>query len=112
MKKQALREKRKRRVRGKIFGTAELPRVTIFKSNRHFYAQAIDDVKGVTLAAADGSKLGVKANSEGAKAVAKTFAENLKAKGIESVVFDRNGYKYHGVVASFADALREDGIKL
>ena len=112
MKKLSLREKRKRRVRGKIFGTAELPRVTVFKSNRHFYAQAIDDVKGVTLAAADGAKLGVKANTEGSKAVAKVFSENLKAKGIENVVFDRNGYQYHGVVAAFADALREDGIKL
>ncbi len=112
LKKNALREKRKRRVRGKVSGTAQRPRVTVFKSNRHFYAQAIDDTRGHTLAAADGNKLGVKANKEGAVAVAKAFSETLKAKGIEEVVFDKNGYKYHGVVAAFADALREDGIKL
>ncbi len=112
MKKNALRIKRKRRVRGKISGTAEMPRVTVFKSNRHFYAQAIDDTKSVTLAHADGAKLGVRANKEGAVEVAKVFSEALKAKGIEKVVLDRNGYKYHGVVASFADTLRENGIKL
>ncbi len=112
MKKNALREKRKRRVRGKIYGTSEVPRVTVFRSNRHFYAQAIDDTKGHTLASADGCKLNVRANKEGAIAVAKAFSEALKAKGIEKVVFDKNGYKYHGVVAAFADTLREDGIKL
>ena len=112
VKKNALRDKRKRRVRGKIYGTKEAPRFTVFKSNRHFYAQAIDDTKGHTLAAADGAKLGVRANKEGAVAVAKAFSEALKAKGIERVVFDKNGYKYHGVVAAFADTLREDGIKL
>ncbi len=110
-KKNRLRIKRKRRVRGKITGCENRPRVSVFKSNRHFYAQAIDDTKGHTLAYADGAKMGLKANKEDVKKVAAVMAEQLKAKGIESIVFDRNGYLYHGVVASFADALRENGIK-
>ncbi len=107
-----LRVKRKRRVRAHIFGTAELPRVSIFKSNRALYVQAIDDVNGFTLANADGNKLGLKANKEGAQELAKVFAETLKSKGLSKVVFDRNGYLYHGVVAAFADGLRENGITL
>ena len=110
-RKNRLRIKRKRRVRGKILGDAQRPRVSVFKSNRHFYAQAIDDSKGHTLAYADGAKMGLKANKEDVKKVAAVLAEELKAKGIETIVFDRNGYLYHGVVASFADALRENGIK-
>jgi len=106
------REKAKLRIRSRISGTELRPRVTVFKSNRYFYAQAIDDVKGVTLAYADGSKLGVKPNKEGVKVVAKAIADALKAAKIEAVVFDRNGYLYHGVIASFADALRENGISL
>lgn len=106
------REKAKLRIRSRISGTELRPRVTVFKSNRYFYAQAIDDVKGVTLAYADGSKLGVKPNKEGVKVVAKAIADALKAVKIEAVVFDRNGYLYHGVIASFADALRENGISL
>jgi len=110
--KNALRARRIRRVRGKISGTAEMPRVALFKSNRHLYAQAIDDVNGVTLASVDGRKLGEKANKEAAANVAKVFADNLKAKGVEKVVYDRRGNLYHGVVASFAEALRENGITL
>jgi len=110
-KKNKLRIKRKRRVRGKITGTAERPRVSVFRSNRHFYAQAIDDTKGHTLAYSDGAKMGLKANKEDVKKVAEDMASKLKAIGIETIVFDRNGYLYHGVVASFADALRENGIK-
>ena len=110
-RKNKLRAQRKARVRGKIHGTAELPRLTIFKSNKHFYAQAIDDNAGATLAAADGKKMGLKANQEDVKQVAAELAKALAAKNIDSVVFDRNGYLYHGVVASFADALREAGIK-
>jgi large subunit ribosomal protein L18 len=104
------RVKAKLKIRARISGTELRPRVTVFKSNKYFYAQAIDDVKGVTLAYADGSKLGVKPNREGVKEVAKTLATALKAAKIESIVFDRNGYLYHGVIASFADALRENGI--
>jgi large subunit ribosomal protein L18 len=110
-RKNKLRAQRKARVRGKIFGTAELPRLTVFKSNKHFYAQAIDDNAGATLAAADGKKMGLKANQEDVKQVAAEMAKVLAAKNIDAVVFDRNGYLYHGVVASFADALREAGIK-
>jgi large subunit ribosomal protein L18 len=110
-RKNRLRAQRKARVRGKIFGTATLPRLTVFKSNKHFYAQAIDDTTGTTLASVDGRKLGLKANKEDVKSVATEMQKVLSAKGIESVVFDRNGYLYHGVVASFADALREAGIK-
>jgi len=109
-RKNKLRAQRKARVRAKIFGTEELPRLTVFKSNKHFYAQAINDTTGVTLASADGRKLGVKVNQEDVKKVAAEMAKNLASKNID-VVFDRNGYLYHGVVASFADALREAGIK-
>jgi len=111
-RKLALRIKRKKRVRANIFGTAELPRVSIFKSNKYVYVQAIDDANGVTLAAADGAKLGFKSNKSGAGELAKVFAETLKGKEISNVVFDRNGYLYHGVVAAFADGLRENGITL
>jgi len=107
-----LRLKRKRRIRANISGTSELARVSIFKSNRALYAQAIDDVNAVTLASVDGNKLGLKANKEDAAKLAKTFAETLNAKGLSKVVFDRNGYLYHGVVAAFADGLRENGITL
>ena len=104
------REKAKLRIRATLSGTELRPRVTVFKSNKYFYAQAIDDVKGVTLAYADGSKLGVKPNKEGVKVVAKTLADALKAAKKENIVFDRNGYLYHGVIAAYADALRENGI--
>ena len=110
-RKNKLRAQRKARVRGKIFGTDTLPRLSVFKSNKHFYAQAIDDNAGVTLASVDGKKLGLKANQEDVKKVAAEMAKNLASKNIDTVVFDRNGYLYHGVVASFADALREAGIK-
>ena len=110
--KKRLRAQRKARVRGKIFGTAKRPRISVFRSNKHFYVQAIDDLSATTIASADGNKLGLKANREDVKQIANVLAEALKAKNIETAVFDRNGYLYHGVVASFADALREAGIKL
>jgi len=102
---------RKKRSRAKINGCESRPRVTVFRSNKHFYAQAIDDTKGHTLAYSDGIKLGVKSNKDAAITVAKDLGEKLKAQNIETIVFDRNGYLYHGVVAAFADALRETGIK-
>ncbi|BCX80235.1 50S ribosomal protein L18 [Campylobacter sp. 19-13652] len=111
-RKLALRVKRKKRIRAKISGTAECLRISIFKSNRTVYAQAINDVAGTTLVASDGRKLGLKANKEGAKALAKDLASKLSSKGVTEAVFDRNGYLYHGVVAAFAEALRENGIKL
>ena len=111
-KKNKLRAQRKARIRGKVFGTAELPRLSVFKSNKYFYAQAIDDNTGTTIASVDGKKSGLKANKEDVKVLAKTLGESLSAQSITTVVFDRNGYLYHGVVASFADALRDAGIKL
>ena len=110
--KNLLKEKRVKRVRKKINGTTNRPRLAIFKSNRYIYAQAIDDVNGVTLASVDGKKLGQRANKESAQNVAKEFANILKEKNIVEVVFDRRGNLYHGVVAAFADTLRENGIKL
>ncbi len=112
-KKNSLRAIRKKRVRGSISrGTAQAPRVTIFKSNKYLSAQAVNDIEGVTLASASSKALGLNANKESAVQVAAKFAETLKAAGIEKVVFDRNGYLYHGVVAAFAETLRENGIKL
>jgi len=111
-KKNSLRLSRKRRVRGKINGTVDMPRLSIFKSNKYFYAQAIDDVAGNTLASVDSRALKLTVSKENVVKVAATLAETLKSKNIESIVFDRNGYLYHGVVASFADALRDNGIKV
>lgn len=110
--KNLTREKRKVRVRSKIFGIEERPRISIFKSNRYFYAQAIDDTKGVTICNIDGSKEGVKPTKEEVGKLGAKFASILKEKNITKVVYDRNGYLYHGVVASFADALRENGIEV
>lgn len=110
--KQCLREKRKLRTRGKIFGVASRPRISIFKSNKYLYAQAINDEKGLTLASVNGQKLGLGNNKEQAKQIASVFATSLKNVGITEAVFDRSGYLYHGVVAAFADTLRENGIKL
>lgn len=109
-KKNQGRQKRKLRIRAKISGCAARPRVSVFKSNRYMYVQAIDDVKGVTLAACDGAVLKLKPTKEGAKALAEKFAAVLKDKGIEKVVYDTNGYRYHGVVAAFADELRNQSI--
>jgi len=111
-RKNRLMAKRKARVRGKVSGTEAMPRLTVFKSNKHFYAQAIDDLRGHTLASVDGRKMGLKANTEDVKKIAADMATALKSAGVETVKFDRNGYLYHGVIASFADALRDAGIKL
>jgi large subunit ribosomal protein L18 len=110
-RKKALRVKRKKRIRAKISGTAELPRVSIFRSNKYLSAQAIDDVAGHTLVGLHGKTLNLSANVEGAKKFGEAFAEKLKEKKIEAIVFDRNGYEFHGVIASFANSLRDSGIK-
>ncbi|MDR0746556.1 MAG: 50S ribosomal protein L18 [Helicobacteraceae bacterium] len=111
-KKTQTRLKRKTAIRSRICGVAAKPRVSVFRSNRFIYAQAIDDAKGVTLAAFDGAKVGARSNRTGAEAAGKEFAKSLKAKKIKEVVFDRNGYLYHGVIAAFADALRSNAIKV
>jgi large subunit ribosomal protein L18 len=110
--KKAMRLRRKRRIRAKISGTAQCPRISVFRSNKHFYAQAIDDVRGVTLCNIDGVVEKVKPNIEGVTALAASFAGKLKAAGLTKAVYDRNGYLYHGVVAAFADALRANGIEI
>ena len=104
---------RKARIRGKVDGTGGRARLTVFRSARHIYAQVIDDTDGRTLASA--SSLGAKGkasggNREGAAKVGKSIAEVAKKAGIESVVFDRNGYKYHGRVKALAEAAREGGL--
>ena len=110
----AQRLKRHKRVRGKISGTPERPRLNVFRSNANMYAQIIDDVNGVTLAAAstlDKDFEGAAGNKEAARKVGQMVAERAKAKGIEEVVFDRGGYVYHGRVAELAEGAREAGLK-
>jgi len=107
----ANRLKRKRRIRAKISGSASLPRVSVFKSNRYLSVQAIDDVTATTLAAIHSKTTGHKANKEGATALGEAFAATLKAANISEIVFDRNGYQYHGVIAAFGDSLRANEIK-
>jgi large subunit ribosomal protein L18 len=97
--KREARARRHRRVRKKIRGTPERPRLSVFRSTRHIYAQVIDDVHGRTLAAA-------------AKAVGNLVGERAKAAGVRSVVFDRGGFKFHGRVASLAEGAREAGLEL
>ena len=112
--KNAMRLHRHVRVRGKISGTPECPRLTVFRSNANIYAQLIDDVNGVTLAAAKTLEKGFEGatgNAEAAKKVGLTLAERAKAKGIEEVVFDRGGYVYHGRVAALAEGAREGGLQ-
>jgi large subunit ribosomal protein L18 len=108
------RLKRHRRVRAKISGTAERPRLNVFRSSKHIYAQLIDDVNGVTLASAssmDKSFEGNGGNAEGARKVGEMIAKNASAKGISEVVFDRGGYLYHGRVQALAEGARENGLK-
>ena len=112
--KKAMRLHRHVRVRGKISGTPERPRLNVFRSNANIYAQIIDDVNGVTLVAANTLEKdfeGACGNCEAAKKVGAVLAERAKAKGIEEVVFDRGGYVYHGRVADLAEGAREAGLK-
>ena len=112
--KKAMRLHRHVRVRGKISGTPERPRLNVFRSNANIYAQIIDDVNGVTLVSANTLEKefeGATGNAEAAKKVGQIVAERAKAKGIEKVVFDRNGYIYHGRVAALAEGAREAGLE-
>ena len=114
IEKNAMRLKRHVRVRGKISGTPECPRLNVFRSNANIYAQLIDDVNGVTLVSANTLEKefeGATGNCEAAKKVGAVLAERAKAKGIEEVVFDRGGYVYHGRVAALAEGAREAGLK-
>ena len=107
------RQRRHRRVRGKVFGTAERPRLVVFRSNRGIEAQVVDDLEGKTLAAA--SWLNLKSfkgsKTEQAAEVGRLLAQNAKGAGVETVIFDRGGYLYHGRVKALADAAREGGLK-
>ena len=110
----AMRLKRHVRVRGKISGTPECPRLNVFRSNANIYAQIIDDVNGVTLVSASTNEKsfeGATGNAEAAKKVGQLVAERALAKGIDTVVFDRGGYVYHGRVAALAEGAREGGLK-
>jgi large subunit ribosomal protein L18 len=112
--KPAQRLKRRRRVRAKVSGTAERPRLSVFRSNRGISAQLIDDESGRTLTAVNWTEPELRglAKMEQAKRVGALVAERAKAAGIESVVFDRGGYQYHGRVQVLADAAREAGLTL
>mgnify|MGYP006273162949 CR=1 FL=1 len=114
------RKKRHRRVRKKVYGTAERPRLNVFRSKKHIYAQAVDDIKGVTLVSASSlhqdlpsvsDDEGDSANRKVAKAVGRLIAEKLKSSQIEDVVFDRGGYLYHGRVKALAEGAREGGLR-
>jgi large subunit ribosomal protein L18 len=111
------REKIKRRSRHEVRGTAQRPRLAVFRSLRHLYAQIIDDEQGVTLAAvstldkAASGSLASTGNREAAKRVGELIAERAKSQGVDTVVFDRGGFQYHGVVRAIAEGAREAGLK-
>ena len=110
----AQRLKRHKRVRGKISGTPERPRLNVFRSETNIYAQVIDDVNGVTLVSASSLEKGFSCDgtkSDAAKKVGQLVAERAKAKGIDTVVFDRGGYLYHGRVKALAEGAREGGLQ-
>jgi len=113
-KRNEIRDRIHKRIRAKLQGTEERPRLAVFRSVAHIYAQVIDDSKGQTLVAAssvekDGKTKG--GNVAAAKAIGKSIAERAKEKGIKKVVFDRGGYQYHGRVKALADAAREAGLE-
>ncbi len=114
--KKAMRLKRKRRIRSTVFGTPERPRLTVFRSAKHIYAQIIDDTRGETLASASTVEKDVRDSEKSENKVAtanqigKLLAKRATEKGIKSVVFDRNGYKYHGRVKAISDGAREIGL--
>jgi large subunit ribosomal protein L18 len=109
-------QKRHKRIRAKLSGTTESPRLAVYRSTKHIYAQLIDDEKHVTIASASSvdkdlkEKLAHGGNIEAAKVVGETIAKKAKAAGIECVVFDRGGFLYHGRIAALADAAREAGL--
>ncbi|MEO0513986.1 MAG: 50S ribosomal protein L18 [Planctomycetota bacterium] len=107
------RTRRKTGIRKRVFGSPEQPRLSIFRSSKHVYAQLIDDFAGKTLAEAStvSAKVEKGSNIDAAVVVGKAIAEKAKAAGVESVAFDRNGFRYHGRVKALADAAREGGLK-
>lgn len=107
------RQRRHTRVRNKVSGTKECPRLNVFRSNSHIFVQIIDDENGTTLASSSSVELKLKngGNSEGAKLVGADIAKKALSKGIKAVVFDRGGYQYHGRVAALAEEARENGLE-
>ena len=114
-KKQVVRFKRKLRIRNRIEGTSERPRLSVFRSNKHLFVQLVDDVKGHTLVAGSTLESEMKnkvgGSVEGAKSLGNLVAKRALAKKISQVVFDRSGYLYHGRIQALADAAREGGLK-
>lgn len=115
VEKQKVRFKRKTRIRSKVLGSAEKPRLSVFRSNSNIYAQLVDDLKGATLVSASTQEEGVASKStgsiDGAKAVGLLLAKKALSKKIQNIVFDRSGYLYHGRVKALADSAREGGLK-
>jgi large subunit ribosomal protein L18 len=118
--KEDRRDRIKHRIRKRVWGTGDRPRLTVFRSLSHIYVQVVDDMHGRTIAAASTVEPAVKSalpagsrggNVEGAKAIGKTIAERLREKGVTRVVFDRNGFLYHGRVKAVADAARAAGLE-
>lgn len=109
----AIRQRKHKRVRAKVSGTADRPRLCVFRSNKHIEAQIIDDVKGVTLVSSSSAqlKLANGGNVEAATKVGEDLAKKAVAAGISAIAFDRNGYLYHGRVAALAEAARKGGLK-
>ena len=113
LQKRAHREKRRKRVRRKIAGTADRPRLSVYRSNVNIYAQLIDDDAATTLAAADSREVGEAENrKDAARKVGELIARKAQEAGIEVAVFDRGGNKYHGRIAALAEGAREGGLKL
>ena len=113
LQKRAHREKRRKRVRRKIAGTADRPRLSVYRSNVNIYAQLIDDDAATTLAAADSREVGEAENrKDAARKVGELIARKAKEAGIEVAVFDRGGNKYHGRIAALAEGARDGGLKL
>lgn len=108
-------KRRKAGIRKRVIGTPQRPRLTVFRSSQHIYAQVIDDLAGRTLASSSTISKGARAEHGGnvasAAEIGKSIAEKAKAAGVDTVVFDRNGYRYHGRIKSLADAAREGGLK-
>ncbi|MCS6789417.1 MAG: 50S ribosomal protein L18 [Bacteroidia bacterium] len=104
----------KRRIRKKVFGSPDKPRLSVFRSNRYIYAQLIDDTKGVTLAWASSREEDIRSSGgrpiDRSRLVGQKLAERAKSLGIQRIVFDRNGYKYHGNVRALAEGARENGL--
>jgi large subunit ribosomal protein L18 len=114
LEKKEIRSRIHKRIRRKLSGTTERPRLAVFRSVAHIYAQVIDDTKGATLVSASSVDKGAKTNGgnvAAAKAIGKLVAERAKAKGVKNVVFDRGGYQYHGRVKALADAARAAGLE-